>query len=259
MRSVRRRSTMAIVGLAVVANLGACTSATSSPPDATTQRGTITVLAASSLTKPFTAFATAFSKEHPGARVELSFGSSTDLASQIAQGSPADVFASADDKNMDRVVAGKFNANPPVHFARNTLTIAVATGNPRGIATLADLADDDLAVLLCDAAVPCGRFADEMLTRAGVAITAKSREASARVTIAKVELGEADAAIVYASDVLGSSKVDRVTIPADVNVVTSLPIARLASSKRSALAQAWIDYVLAHERDLVREYGFLPR
>lgn len=239
--------------------LAACSSSGPTAAEANDKRGTITVLAASSLTNPFTVFAKDFAAKHPGARVELSFGSSTDLASQITQGAPADVFASADDKNMDRVVAGTFNANPPVHFARNTLTIAVATGNPRGIATLADLVDDDLAVLLCDAAVPCGRFADEMLTNAGVAITAKSREASARVTIAKVELGEADAAIVYASDVLASSKVDQVTIPDDVNVVTSLPIVRLTSSKRSTLAQAWIDYVLAHEIDLVKEYGFLPR
>lgn len=256
MRARRTITTVAIA--AVITGLNACSSTTSSPSTNTSTRGTITVLAASSLTNAFKAFAADFETQHAGANVELSFGSSTDLAGQVEQGAPADVFASADEKNMDRVVKRKLNANAPVHFARNTLTIAVAPGNPKRIRSLADLANNDLTVLLCDSAVPCGRFADAVLAKAKVSLTPKSREASARVTVTKVELGEADAAIVYASDVLASSKVDQVKIPDAVNVVTSLPIVRLTSSTRPALAQAWIDYVLAHEGDLVEKYGFLP-
>jgi molybdate transport system substrate-binding protein len=247
------RCTLTTLAIASVIGIAACSSTTSKPSRSDSLRGTITVLGASSLTNAFKDFEAA----HPGARVQLSFGSSTELASQVEQGVPADVFASADDKNMDRVVNAKHNATQPVHFARNTLTIAVPRGNPQRITSLTDLANNDLNVLLCDAAVPCGRFADEVLARANVTLTPKSREASARVTIAKVELGEADAAIVYASDVLASSKVDQVKIPAAVNVVTSLPIVVLKASQRPALAQAWIDYVIAHQNDLVSKYGFL--
>ena len=186
--------------------------------------GTITVLGASSLTKPFTAFAKDFEKGHPGTHVQLSFGSSTDLAGQVLQGAPADVFASADQKNMGRVTKGSLNASTPVDFAANELTIAVAMGNPKRIASVADLRRDGLVVLLCDAAVPCGKFADQVLANANVALMPTSREASARVTITKLELGEADAAIVYASDVASSGQVEMVKIPKNVNVKTTLPI-----------------------------------
>jgi molybdate transport system substrate-binding protein len=146
---------------------------------------------------------------------------------------------------------------PPVDFARNQLEIAVEKGNPKHIASLADLAGSGVVVVLCDPSVPCGKFADEALANASVALTPRSREASVKATLSKVELGEADAAIVYVSDVASSGKVDGVTIPADVNVVTTLPIVTIKDTKNSKLAQAWVDFVVAHRDELVAAYGFL--
>jgi molybdate transport system substrate-binding protein len=221
-------------------------------------QGGITVLAASSLTKGFTALGAEFEAAHPGTKITFGFGSSSDLETQIEQGAPADVFASADQKNMDKLVAAKANAGDPVDFVKNKLEIAVEKGNPKQIATLADLNKSGLVVVLCDPSVPCGKFADEVLANASVTVTPKSREASVKATLSKVELGEADAAIVYVSDVASSGKVDGVQIPDDVNVVTTLPIVTLKDAKNSAVAQAWVDFVAAHATELVDTYGFLP-
>jgi molybdate transport system substrate-binding protein len=220
--------------------------------------GGITVLAASSLTKGFTALGAEFEAANPGTKVTFSFGSSSELETQIEQGAPADVFASADQKNMEKLVAANANAGDPVDFAKNKLEIAVEKGNPKQIATLADLNKSGTVVVLCDPSVPCGKFADEVLANAGVTITPASREASVKATLSKVELGEADAAIVYVSDVASSGKVDGVEIPDDVNVITTLPVVTLEDAKNSAVAQAWVDFVIAHESELVDSYGFLP-
>ena len=220
--------------------------------------GSITVLAASSLTKGFTALGGQFETAHPGTKITFSFGSSSELATQIVQGAPADVFASADQKNMDKVVSAHDNADAPVNFAKNKLQIAVETGNPKHIATLSDLAKPGVVVVLCDPSVPCGKFADQVLSNAKVDVTPKSREASVKATLSKIELGAADAAIVYVSDVISSGKVDGVQIPDAVNVVTTLPIVTLQGSKNGALSRAWVDFVIAHENELVATYGFLP-
>lgn len=229
-------------------------SSTSTKPALT---GSITVLAASSLTNGFTALGTEFSATYPGTNVTFSFGSSSDLETQVEQGAPADVYASADQKNMDKLVAAKANAGDPVDFAENKLEIAVEKGNPKQIATLADLTKSGVVVVLCDPSVPCGKFADEVLGNASVSLTPSSREASVKATLSKVELGEADAAIVYVSDVASSGKVDGVEIPDDVNAVTTLPIVALEGSQNAALAQAWVDFVVAHKDELVGKYGFL--
>jgi len=220
--------------------------------------GEITVLAASSLTNAFTVLGSEFSATYPGTKITFSFGSSADLATQIEQGAPADAYASADAKNMDRIVAAEANAGEPVNFVRNRLAIAVEKGNPKEIANLTDLTKNGTVVVLCDPSVPCGKFADEVLANADVTLTPASREPSVKATLSKVELGEADAAIVYVSDVASSGKVDGVEIPDDVNVVTTLPIVSLADSDNSAVAQAWVDFVVSHADDLVSEYGFMP-
>jgi molybdenum ABC transporter, periplasmic molybdate-binding protein len=218
--------------------------------------GGITVLAASSLTKGFTALGAEFEAAHPGTKVTFSFGSSSELETQIEQ-ARADVFASADQKNMDKLVAAKANAGDPVDFAKNKLEIAVEKGNPKQIATLADLSKSGVVVVLCDTTVPCGKFADEVLANAKVTVTPKSREGSVKATLSKVELGEADAAIVYVSDVASSGKVDGVQIPDDVNAVTTLPVVALKDTKNSAVARAWVDFVVAHQSELVNDFGFL--
>jgi molybdate transport system substrate-binding protein len=254
---VRTVRTLTVVVASFVLLVAACSSdkkaSTGSKPS-----GSITVLAASSLTKGFTALGSEFEAAHPGTKVIFNFASSSELATQIEQGAPADVFASADQKNMDTIVAKHENSAPPVDFVKNKLEIAVEKGNPKHIATLADMTKSGVVVVLCDPSVPCGKFADQVLAKAKVTLTPKSREASVKATLSKVELGEADAAIVYVSDVKSSGKVDGVQIPDAVNVLTTLPIVTLKGSKNPALAQAWDAFVVAHESELVSTFGFLP-
>jgi len=122
---------------------------------------------------------------------------------------------------------------------------------------LSDLTKPGLTVVLCDPSVPCGKYAARVLNNAKVKLTPKSLEASVKATLSKVELGEADAAIVYVSDVTSSGKVDGVKIPDDVNVPATLPIVALKGSRNAALAKAWVDFVVAHQSELVSKYGFL--
>jgi molybdate transport system substrate-binding protein len=258
---VRQLRTLLVVAVTAAVSLTACSSskkpatATTGP---TTISGSITVLAASSLTKGFTALGKEFQAANPGTKVVFGFGSSSDLETQIEQGAPADVFASADQANMDKVLKAGDNTGTPVSFVKNKLEIAVEKGNPKHIATLSDLTKSGTVVVLCDPSVPCGKFAVQVLANAKVTLTPKSLEANAKATLSKVELGEADAAIVYVSDVASSGKVAGVTIPDAVNVVTTLPIVALKDSKNSALAKAWDAFVVSHSSELVSTYGFLP-
>ncbi|HEX4491942.1 MAG TPA: molybdate ABC transporter substrate-binding protein [Acidimicrobiia bacterium] len=229
-----------------------------SPSSTPALSGTLTVLAASSLTNSFTDLGSQFEAAHPGTKVNLSFGASSDLVTQITQGAPADVFASADQSNMEKVVGAHDNASAPTDFAKNRLEIAVEPGNPKHITTLQDLTKPGVVVVLCDSTVPCGKFADQILTNAKVTLTPKSRELNVKATLSKVELGEADAAIVYVTDVKGSEKVAGVPIPDAVNVLTTLPIVTLKDSSHAALADAWVKFVVANESELASKYGFLP-
>jgi len=219
--------------------------------------GSITVLAASSLTASFTALGAEFQAAHAGTKITFSFGSSSDLENSIEQGAPADVFASADQTNMTKLVKAGDNSGTPANFAKNKLEIAVEKGNPKHIATLNDLTTPGIVVVLCDKSAPCGKFAAQVLANAKVQLTPKSFEANAKATLSKVELGEADAAIVYVSDVASSTKVDGVPIPDSVNVLTTLPIVAVKGSKNGTLANAWVEFVVAHQAELVSKYGFL--
>jgi molybdate transport system substrate-binding protein len=243
--------------LALSIAVGACGSSDGKTQPNAGLSGTITVLAASSLTQGFTALGKEFETAHPGTKVTFGFGSSSELETQIEQGAPADVFASADQKNMDKLVASGANAGTPVNFARNKLQIAVEKGNPEHVKALGDLAQRGLVAVLCDVSVPCGKFADEVLAKAKVKLTPRSREANVRATLSKVELGEADAAIVYQSDIAASGKVDGVVIPDDVNAVTTLPVVALEDAKNAAVANAFVSFVSAHKDELVSSYGFL--
>lgn len=222
--------------------------------------GSINVLAGSSLTKAFTALASEFEAAHPGTHVNLNFAGSSTLAAQIQNGAPADVFASADQKNMQKLQDAGLVTGTPTVFAKNQMEIAVAPGNPDHIATVADLAKPGLIVVLCASQVPCGTYADQLLEQNHVIVTPKSRELDAKSTLTKVETGDADAAIVYVTDVKGAEgKVDGVEIPTGQNVVATLPIAALKETKNAALAKAWVDFVTssATEQTLQRQYGFL--
>ena len=245
---MRRPLVLAVAALSAVALLGACgtsddeaTKATS----ATGPSGTITVFAAASLTGSFTELGKKFEAAHPGAEVIFSFGPSSGLATQITSGAPADVFASASTTNMDAVVAARAAATPRV-FAKNVMEIALPPKNPAHIAALADLARPGVKVALCQVAVPCGATAAKVFANARLTVTPVTQEADVKTTLAKVELGEVDAALVYVTDVKAAgAKVTGIAIPADVNASTSYPIATLTASKNLDLAKAFVDYVLS--------------
>jgi molybdate transport system substrate-binding protein len=243
----KRIGVVALVG-AVALVVAACTSsaATAPTPTAPLLTGTITVSAASSLSKVFPALAARFEAIHPGTAVMFNFGSSSALAIQIVQGAPADVFASAAAAPMATVQAAGNLAGPPTTFARNSLEIVVKLGNPLGIKGLFDLPRAHV-VALCVATAPCGAAAAEALARARVDLhlTAITRAPDVDSTLAQTTIGDADAAIVYVTNAatVGSAAVG-VPIPPAQNVSTSYPIAVLRSTSDPALAKAWAAYVL---------------
>ena len=217
--------------------------------------GTITVDAASSLTEAFTTLKDRFEKAHPGASVTLNFGASSELATQIQQGQPADVFASASTTNMQGLGSAAVH---PVDFVENTLEIAVPPSNPAHLRGVGDLARRGVKVAVCDPAVPCGAVARQVFTNAKISVKPAASLADVKSTLAAVESGEVDAGLVYVTDVRAAgSKVKGLEIPAAVNASTTYPIARLKGAKNPALARAWIDYVLSPDgRAALRSAGF---
>jgi molybdate transport system substrate-binding protein len=263
MRTSRRTRT-ASAGLALVLTIGLAACGSSEPRSGGSDgrlAGSIQVFIASSLTPAFTAFAKRFEDAHPGTEIKLNPGSSTTLAEQIRSGADADVYASADTKNMGKLQESGQVTAEPVLFAKNEMEIAVEPGNPKHIDNLQDLEKNDLIVVLCASEAPCGRYADQLIERNDLTITPKSREIDVATTLTKVASGDADAALVYATDVKDAAhEVDGVTIPTDQNVVATYPIAPLRDSGNAALAQAWVDFVTApaQEHSLQDQFGFLP-
>jgi molybdate transport system substrate-binding protein len=182
------------------------------------------------------------------------------FAGQILQGAPVDVFASADQANMAKLVDGGQASGTPVVFAKNTMAIIVAPGNPKGITTLADLSNPDLVVVLGAPEVPAGQYAATVLENAGVAVTPKSFESSVQAVVTKVTAGEADAGIVFATDVKAAgSNAAGVEIPADVNVIAEYPIVMTTSSTNQSLATAFINFVMSPAgQKILADAGFLP-
>ncbi|MEO6473085.1 MAG: molybdate ABC transporter substrate-binding protein, partial [Aeromicrobium sp.] len=205
---------------------------------------TITVYAAASLKGTFTELGKQFEADHPGVTVTFNFGGSADLVTQIQQGAPADVFASADTKNMDKATGDKLVSGTPVNFATNTLEIATPPDNPAHIASLADLTKADVKVVLCAAEVPCGAAAQKIEESAGVDIKPVSEEQSVTDVLGKVESGEADAGLVYVTDVLSAGdKVKGITFAESSSAVNTYPIAALSASKNSKLAKQFVELV----------------
>ena len=223
--------------------LGACSSASapkspSATPTALT--GSLSVFAAASLTGALNSAKAALGTADPGLSLTYNFGGSNTLATQIQQGAPADVFASADEANMNRLVAAGL-VETPVIFARNKLEIAVAPGNPKHIAGLADLAKPGVTVVLEAPGVPAGDYARSVLAKLGVTVTPRSLETDVKSAIAKVAAGEADATVVYVTDVAAAgSSVSGVTIPAADQPVITYPIAVVKASRNRAAARAFV-------------------
>jgi molybdate transport system substrate-binding protein len=220
--------------------------------------GNLTVFAAASLTEAFNDEKTALQGTAPGLTLTYSFAGSQALVTQIQQGAPADVFASADQKNMQKLVDAGLVDTPRV-FARNKLEIVVAPGNPKKITGLADLARPGLIVVLEDPSVPAGAYSQQALQGAGVTVKPKSLELDVKSTLSKVTSGEADAAIVYVSDVQSAgTKATGVAIPDAQNVIATYPIAVVKAGKNHAAAAAFIDeLVTGSGQKALQGRGFL--
>lgn len=215
------------------------------------------VFAAASLTASFQELARSFEKEHPDTRIELHFAGTPQLVMQIREGAPVDVFASADEANMQRILATDAPIAAPVVFAHNRLTIVTAKGNPRDVRSLADLARDDLRVVLCGPEVPAGRYARRALERARVHVNSRSDEPSVKAIVSKVSLAEVDAGIVYVTDAISAAdQVDAVPIADEHNVSASYPIVALGRGAHRSGGLAFVDHVRsAAGRAILQRHG----
>ncbi|MET8526428.1 molybdate ABC transporter substrate-binding protein [Micromonospora sp. NPDC005172] len=220
--------------------------------------GTVTVFAAASLTGSFTRIARDFETANPGVTVTLNLAGSSALANQITQGAPADVFASAAPKNMATVTDAAEADGTPFVFARNQLVIAVPSGNPKGVTGLADLARSGVKVALCADQVPCGAAARTALTAAGVTLTPVTLEQDVKGALAKVKLGEVDAALVYRTDArAASTDVTGVEFPESTRAINDYPIVALKGAPNRAGARAFVAYVRsASAQAVLAEAGF---
>jgi molybdate transport system substrate-binding protein len=215
----------------------------------------LTVLAASSLTDVFKTAGAAYEKENPGVTVTFSFAGSQELAAQVKQGAPADALVTADTKTMDGV---KSDTGTPTVIAKNRLVIAVGEGNPEKVATLKDLADTKLKVVLAAPEVPVGKYSKKVLDAQKITVKPVSQEPNVRAVLSKVELGEADAGIVYKTDAAtATGKVDALTIPDAQNAVASYPAATLKTSKSAGAAAAFVKWLSTPEaQKILQDAGF---
>ena len=199
---------------------------------------------------------TEFEAQYPEFDVVLNLGGSSALREQILAGAPADVFASANPENMEQVDESLGTAAAPVVFAINTMQVAVPLDNPGEVRRLEDLADPGLLLGLCASGVPCGDLGRRVLVNAGVAVSIDTNEPNVRALLTKVEVGELDAAIVYATDVAAAA-VGTVVIPSTVNVTTDYPIAALSTAPNPEGATAFVEFVLSRPgRAILRQFGF---
>ena len=264
--ATRTRPVIAALSLLTVIVTACGSSTSSSTPGpasgqsggAPTLSGSITVFAAASLTEAFKDAEKTLEQRHPGFVATYSFAGSQQLVTNINNGAPADVIATADMKTMQALVSAQLVETPQT-FARNTLQIAVAKGNPKGIRSLADLANPAIAVVLADPSVPAGNFARRALQKAGVPVTPKSNELDVKSALQKVESGDADAAIVYATDVSSASdKVDGIVIPDAQNVVAVYPIAVVRATRNREAAAGFVQEAVSGDvQKALRKRGFL--
>ncbi|WP_155056651.1 molybdate ABC transporter substrate-binding protein [Streptomyces blattellae] len=265
-RRTRRTPQVAVAGAALLLALTACSSSSDSEADSGPSSsgspklsGTVTVFAAASLQESFTALGKEFEKEHPGTKVTFSFGGSDSLAASITGGAPADVFAAASPKTMAIVTDAKAAVGSPSTFVRNQLEIATLPGNPDKIASLKDLTKSGLKVVLCDKSVPCGAAAEKALQASDLKLTPVSYEQDVKSALTKVELKEADAAVVYKTDVKAAGdKVEGVDFPESAEAVNDYPITRLKDAPNPDAARAFMELVKsAAGQRVLTEAGFL--
>ncbi|MFF8278025.1 molybdate ABC transporter substrate-binding protein [Streptomyces lateritius] len=215
----------------------------------------LTVLAAASLTDVFKKAGAAYEKAHPGTEITFSFAGSQELVAQVAQGSPADALVTADTKSMDKV---KADTGTPTVIARNRLVIATGEGNPHKVDELEDLADTKLKVVLAAPEVPAGKYSQKILDAQKITVKPVSQEPNVRAVLSKVELGEADAGLVYKTDAESAKdKVDAVEIPDAQNAIAAYPAATLNQSKNAEAAAAFVAWLSSPEaQKILRGAGF---
>ena len=251
----RRLGLLAAVSVVGVAVFGLNPSQATPAP---TPSGSITVSAAASLTDVFPVIANAFMKKYPGTSVKFNFGGSSTLVQQVLAGAPVDVLATASEPTMwTAVTAGRVGA--PLLFAKNTMAIAMPPGNPARIVGLSSLSRDGVLVAECAVSVPCGAAARDLLAKNGVTVKPVTFELDVRSVLAKVMAGEVDAGIVYVTDVKSvGPKVTSLTIPGELNVTTTYPIAAVSSGANPVTAQAFVNYVrfTPSAQGILRAYGF---
>lgn len=256
------RPASALVVAATLMLVGCSSQSDTSTPDVASDAhavgGEITVFAAASLRATFTDLGTRFEAEHPGTSVEFSFAGSSDLAAQLISGAPADVFASADTKNMTETVDEDLVAGDPVDFASNTLTIVTAPGNPDGITSFADLANPDVLTVICAPQVPCGAATAAVETATDTLVPAVSEESSVTDVLGKVTSGQADAGLVYVTDASGAGPaVTTVPFEESSEAVNTYPIATLSGSGNPDTARAFTEFVAGPVgRDVLGRAGF---
>jgi len=221
-------------------------------------KGTLTVLGAASLTEAFTTLAKDFEAAHPGTHVRLAFDSSATLAEQVNQGAPADVLATADTATMQTVSDAGNTAGKPRLFATNHLQLVVPKDNPAGITKFTDLDKSSVKYVVCVDTAPCGKLAKTVLADTGITHKPSSEEVDVKAVESKVQLGEADAGIVYATDVVAAGhKVRAIDIPTSNQNLNSYPIASLEEAKKPALAEAWVRLVLSSKgQKVLSDDGF---
>jgi molybdate transport system substrate-binding protein len=260
--------------LVVVLVLAACSG--TPPPETGVQQleGELTVFAAASLTESFTQIGQDFEAANPGTTVVLNFANSQQLAQQLGQGAPADVFAAANPRQMDVAIeAGRIEAGTQQVFVHNRLVVVVPADNPGGVETLDDLAQPGLKLVLAAEDTPIGDYSLAYLDKAAASDefasgyrealldNVVSYEQTVKAVLTKVVLGEADAGIVYTSDVTPNvaDEVQQIAIPDELNTIATYPIAVVSDSEQPALADAFLSYVLSPAgQGTLADFGFIP-
>lgn len=258
MNRTLRRSAAALLAVAALGltgcagTAGTAPSSSSSAPAESGLSGELTVYAAASLSGAFDAIGEAFTAENPDVRISAVYDGSSTLVTQILEGAPADVFASADEANMEK--AAEVTIDPAL-FASNTLVIAVPAGNPGGVKTLADLAE--VTTVLCAPEVPCGAASVKLLDAAGITVEPASLEQNVTAVLTKVAASEADAGLVYATDVIGRDDVEVIVPEGASEVVNHYPIAALSEARNPDAAEAFVAFVLSDAgQKILTDFGF---